>query len=152
MRRTDAQRDAWWELDPWRRRLLISHRPDELERDEALARETLADLEAVWGPREWGPDLATLAEGECERIDEDDAEWGDGMMTLAEIGAELDLSRERVRGIIDGALRKVRGNRRTIRVLAEFFHDDFIDLDQSTSLTTVTEIDEALRRSTEAAE
>ena len=108
MRRTDAQREAWRRLRPHQRALIMAQRPDDLERDEALRSETWRELESEFGPRQWDVTVAVLAEGEAEETDyKTHADGEPDGMTFTEIGHELNLSRERARQAILGALRKM---------------------------------------------
>lgn len=108
MRRTEEQRRRWAALSPNKRRILLSHLPDDLERDTALCASVTTALENAYGPRDWPASAATLAEGEGEgRI----GRWPQDppyAMTCGEIGAVLGLSRSRVLGIIETALGKLR--------------------------------------------
>lgn len=108
-RRTDLQREAWRNLDPWRRRLLTSHRPDDVEQEAALCHSVMTALENVYGPREWTPAAARVEEGDGDG-DGDEARGGDFAMTYGEIGEAFGISRERVRGIINTALQKLLHN------------------------------------------
>lgn len=104
------QRNAWERLTPNQRRLLMSHRPDELERAESLRAEIVSDLETEFGPRQWEATLAVVAEGESEEREPgrpSTASAPDGE-TYEEIGRAFDLSPERIRQIEAGALQKLR--------------------------------------------
>lgn len=95
----------WKQLSPNMRRLLVSHRRDELETEQDLLSGTMRDLETEFGSRTWPTSAAVVAEGEDEdRRSEDDH----ACMTLREVGDVLGLSPERTRQIQDGALRKLR--------------------------------------------
>lgn len=52
-RRSAAQQAAWRRLPPRYRWLIASEHPDPIEQDENLTRDTMADMEAAYGPREW---------------------------------------------------------------------------------------------------
>jgi hypothetical protein len=103
---TPKQAEQWRRLTPRLRALLLSHRPDEFERDESLRRGTMRDLEDAFGPRTYDASAARVEEGESEREPHEVTEYA---MTLQEIADELGLSRERVRCIEAHALRKLRG-------------------------------------------
>ena len=103
--RTDAQRHAWQSLSPYHRRLLMSHLPDDLERDASLRASISTALENVYGPREWDASVAVVDEGE-EAVDRGPKDGPE--MTYEEIGDELGISVERVRQIAEGAMRKIR--------------------------------------------
>lgn len=104
VRRTRAE--AWRELPPWRRFLLMSERPDEFEREETYRAETLADLERQLGRVVVSVTAARVAEEDVEEraasLDEDYA------MTLQEIADELGVTKGRVGQIIETALNKIR--------------------------------------------
>lgn len=108
-RRTEEQRTQWRSLTPYTRRLLVSHRRDDLEREEAARRDTLHDLEEVWGPLQWDATVAVLAEGEPDG-DERAPHGVEPEMTLEEIGVALGLSRGRIYQIEQQALRKLEQN------------------------------------------
>lgn len=121
-----AKRRAWAALTPHHRFLLMSERPDDLERDAGMRASVMTALENVFGPRVWS---AT-----CARVDEGDADEGhrrdvrrpkapEYAMTLDEIGEDLGLCRERVREIIESALKKLRHPSRS-RVLHEFMYGE----------------------------
>lgn len=113
-RRSLVRQRAWSSLSPNNRRILLSHRPDDFERDMALSHSIVTALENVFGPREWRADAARLEEGE-----EDERRWpkeSEYAMTLGEIGDELGVSRERVRCIIASAFSKLR---RDVKLFAE---------------------------------
>ncbi len=109
MSRTEAQRRAWRGLSPNARRILVSHLPDELERDLALRASVRTALENVYGPRVTPASAARVEEGDDDG-DKDRWPREDGpAMTYDEIGMELGgLSRTRVMEIINRALRKLR--------------------------------------------
>lgn len=100
-----AARERWRALSPYHRYLLMAERPDEFEREERLRSETVLDLESAFGPRQWDATVAVIAEGEAEEGDY--AGFEPEAMTLAEIGQEFSLSRERVRRLIQEALAKM---------------------------------------------
>lgn len=112
-----AGRERWALLSPWQQWLIAQEMPDDLEREEDYRHRTMRALEWRNGDRQWDASLAVLAEGEA-----DDADWPkwsdrepDGM-TLDEIGdvlasedgTRIGISRERVRQILYGAMRKLR--------------------------------------------
>lgn len=104
VRRTRVE--AWLDLPPWRRFLLMSERPNELEREEAYRVETLCDLGRQLGRVITPLTAARVAEEDVEErvasLDEDYA------MTLQEIADELGVSRVRVGQLIETALKKIR--------------------------------------------
>lgn len=99
------RRERWKRLTPYHRRLLKSHLPDDFERDVDGRADLLAELETVFGPRQWDATVAVLAEGDeaLERVREPDY-----AMTLEEVGVELGVHRERVRQMQERALEKLR--------------------------------------------
>ena len=103
---TPKQAELWRRLTPRMRALLVSHRPDEFERNEALRLGTMRDLEDTFGPRTYDASAARVEEGEGEREPHEVVEYA---MTLQEIADVLGLSKERVRCIEVQALRKLRG-------------------------------------------
>lgn len=107
---------GWEALGPNLRRLAVSHRPDELEAASSYRAETMADLEAEFGPRQWAATIAVIAEGEPDAADNEPQD-PDGD-TFATIGRDMFLSVERVRQIHEGALRKLRRN----PLFFELFH------------------------------
>lgn len=125
------RRAAWYRLTPNQRRILLSHRPDELERDEALREGTMSDLVAEFGPQQWDATLAVIAEGESEHFDTVPAcrtnYYGvplpDGC-TLAEVGAELGVTKQRAMCIEAEAMRKLRKN-----PFAQELRDALVDRD-----------------------
>jgi hypothetical protein len=133
--RTEAQRAAWRALDPWRRHLLMSHLPDELEQEANLRASVTTALENVFGPREWSPAAARVAEGEP---DPHRPKGDDFAMTHREIGDEIGVSVERVRQIEQKALRKLRHPSRS-RQLVEFMYGDVPVVE-----TTAEELDHAI--------
>ena len=104
-RRSAAQQAAWRRLPPRYRWLIASEHPDPIEQDENLTRDTMADMEAAYGPREWTAAAARQEDGER---DGDDGKESPYAMTLGEIGAVLGICGNRVREIEAGALRKLR--------------------------------------------
>lgn len=107
-RSTDATRRAWRSLSPNQRRLLSSHRNDELESEESMSRDAMSALEEAFGPRQWDVTVATLAEGEPDR---DDLKTDPpNEKTLRVVGNELGYSVERTRQIEQRALRKLRND------------------------------------------
>lgn len=106
---SESQRDAWYRLTPNKRRLLLSHRPDELEQAETLRAGVLSDLADEFGPQQWDATLAVIAEGEAggeeSRSDDEEAE-----RTFAEVGQELGVCAQRVRQIQARAFEKLRRN------------------------------------------
>jgi DNA-directed RNA polymerase specialized sigma24 family protein len=105
---TPKQAEQWRRLTPRLRALLLSHRPDDFERDESLRLGTMRDLEDAFGPRIYDASAARVEEGERER-EREPHEVTEYAMTLQEIADVLGLSRERVRCIEARALRKLRG-------------------------------------------
>lgn len=112
-----AMRERWALLSPWKKMLLMSERPNELERLEDYERRTMRALEWRNGDRQWDATVAVLAEGEAEEVDRmTPADAAPDGMTLDEIGAALaeeqgdwvGPSRERIRQIIERALGKLR--------------------------------------------
>lgn len=109
------QRAAWLRLSPAQRRILSSHLLCELEREEFMRSDVLSDLVAEFGPQQWDATLAVIAEGESEHFDTVPAcktnYYGvplpDGC-TLAEVGAELGVTKQRAMCIEAGAMRKLR--------------------------------------------
>lgn len=109
------RRDAWRRLSPAQRRILSSHLLCELEREESMRSDVLSDLAAEFGPQQWDATLAVIAEGESEHFDAVPAcktnYYGvplpDGC-TLAEVGAELGVTRQRAMCIEAEAMRKLR--------------------------------------------
>lgn len=104
MMRTKEQRAAWRRLSANQRRILSSHFPDDLERDEVLARDTMADLEVEFGPRCWAVTTATVAEGHGSDNEARDVP----AMSFAEIGRAMGISAMRTLQIFEGALSKLR--------------------------------------------
>lgn len=109
MMRTEAQRRAWRALSPNKRRILMSHVPDDLERDMKLRSSIITALSNVYGPLQWDATIAALAEGDAEAADRFTYTDGepDGM-TFEEIGNELGTDRERPRQIMLKAFSKLR--------------------------------------------
>ena len=112
-----AMRERWALLSPWKKMLLMSERPNELERLEYYERRTMRALEWRYGDRQWDATVAVLAEGEAEEVDRmTPADAAPDGMTLDEIGAALaeeqgdwvGPSRERIRQIIKRAMGKLR--------------------------------------------
>ena len=109
------QRAAWRRLSPAQRRILSSHLPGEFEREESMRSDVLSDLAAEFGPQQWDATLAVIAEGESEHFDTVPAcktnYYGvplpDGC-TLAEVVAELGVTKQRAMCIEAGAMRKLR--------------------------------------------
>lgn len=109
------QRAAWRRLSPAQRRILSSHLPGEFEREESMRSDVLSDLAAEFGPQQWDATLAVIAEGESEYFDTVPTcktnHYGvpvpDGC-TLAEVGAELGVTKQRAMCIEAGAIRKLR--------------------------------------------
>lgn len=105
---TPKQAEQWRRLTPRLRALLLSHRPDEFERDESLRLGTMRDLEDAFGPRIYDASAARVEEGEKGESEREPHEVTEYAMTLQEIADVLGLSRERVRCIEAHALRKLR--------------------------------------------
>lgn len=118
MKLSKEQRWQWQRLTPNQRRLLVSHRRDELENEELDRRETLADLELEFGPQQWDATVATLAEGDNDGERRGGVE--DYEMTLGEIGFEMGLSSESIRIIQEKAFGKLRNS----PLLRELFFGD----------------------------
>lgn len=125
------QQASWRKLTPNQRRILVSHRPDEMERDEELRASIMSDLVAEFGPQQWDATLAVIAEGESEHFDTVPAcrtnYYGvplpDGC-TLAEVGAELGVTKQRAMCIEAEAMRKLRKN-----PFAQELRDALVDRD-----------------------
>lgn len=106
--RTRTQRDAWKTLSSSKRRLLLSHLPDEFESEMNLRSSIMTACSNVFGPFQWDAVVATLAEGEAEEIDRpktSDHE-PDGM-SVREIANELEVSTGRVHEIMNRAFRRL---------------------------------------------
>lgn len=149
-------RDRWRLLSPWQQWLIAQEMPDDLEREEDYYRRTMRALEWRNGDRQWDATLAVLAEGEAEDVDwmtASDRE-PDGM-TLDEIGdalAEeygdrLGTSRERVRQIIMGAMRKLR----ELPIVQEMFYGEVPRSLETPTKFCAAEIEAAIARALEAA-
>lgn len=104
------QQVAWQKLTPNQRRMLLSHRPGELERDEAIQSSTLSDLVAEFGPQQWDATLAVIAEGEGEQSDTRESGYCVDGCYLQEVADAIGLSRERTRQIEQEAMAKIRRN------------------------------------------
>ena len=103
---TPAQRQTWFKLSLNKRRILLSHRPDELEEELNMKASIMTALVNVYGPREFDQESVRVEEGDGEG-ERTGTESGPEM-TYDEIGAALGgLSRERVRMIINQALMKL---------------------------------------------
>lgn len=101
--RSEAQRAAWKRLTPNQRRLLMSDRPDEFERESALSQEMFAALEEAFGPRRWPTSTAIASEPDSEPSEYQKKDRGYAM-SITEMAEEMGLSRERVSQILEGAL------------------------------------------------
>lgn len=99
-----AARARWNALPASLRKLLLSHRPTELEREEKLLHSVMTALSNVFGPRTFGPEIALHAEPDH------DYEPPENLYarTLREIADELDLSVEHVRQVEQRALRRMK--------------------------------------------
>ncbi len=105
-----SRRERWLRLTPRQRAVLVSHRPDELEREEAIALGVRADLEEAFGASLWDETLARI---DCNAEPDPPTQEVDGFevqaMTLDEVGQELGgLSRESVRKTEQTAMNKLR--------------------------------------------
>lgn len=104
------QQASWHKLTPNQRRILVSHRPDEMERDEELRASTMSDLVAEFGPQQWDATLAVIAEGEGEQSDTRESGYCVDGCYLQEVADAIGLSRERTRQIEQDAMGKIRRN------------------------------------------
>jgi len=104
------QQASWRKLTPNQRRILLSHRPDELERDEELQASTMSDLVAEFGPQQWDATLAVVAEGEWEQSDTRESGYYVDGCYLQEVADAIGLSKERTRQIELEAMDKIRRN------------------------------------------
>lgn len=121
--RTQAQREAWRRLAPYKRRLIAAERPDSIEADLSLRSSIVTALENVFGPRVWDASLATLAEGEADEADlspSGDQPWA---MTYEEIGEVFGVSSSRIKQIERDAFRKLLKGPRYY-ILRELLYDD----------------------------
>lgn len=115
------QERVWRRLTANQRRILLSHRPDELERDEVMRREIWRALESRLGARLWSASVAEQAEAlEDEGQRRKDPFFA---MELGEIGDALGLSKERVRQLIQRALEKLRANLESRSALEQLLDD-----------------------------
>ena len=108
---------AWKKLLACQRKILVSHRPDDLERDQALRASILTALQNVYGPRTLGFEIARVEEGEDGG---DETRWPrqDGpVMSYGEVGEVMGLSRGGVQALEARAFRKLRENARHLRHL-----------------------------------
>ena len=99
-----AARARWNALPMPLRRLLLSHRPTELEREEKLQHSVMTALSNVFGPRTFGPKIALHAEPDYDYEPQESLY----ACTLREIAEELGLSVEHVRQIEQRALRRMK--------------------------------------------
>lgn len=108
---TNDERLRWNRLSPNTRRLLVSHRRDDFERDTAFREEALADMVSAFGPMELQASAARQEEPDEWTLEERrafQAECRSYAMTHEEIGLEFGISRALVRRIEANALRKLR--------------------------------------------
>ncbi len=119
--KSHAQCQAWHRLSKHTRSLLLSHRPDELERHQNLRRETREDLERHFGPMQWDATVAIVAEG--EKTGADDSPGGtdedDGCMSLDQIGEHFGITKGMAHLIVKRALRKLVMHPTTFDILRE---------------------------------
>ena len=97
----------WQRLSAYQRRLLVSHRPDECEREWALARDVRNDLEGAFGPTVWDASVAILAEADTVATEHETKADYYGA-TLQEIADELEVTRERARQMCEQAMSRLR--------------------------------------------
>lgn len=121
--RTSQQRASWAKLSARHRKILLSHRRDDLEQTERFYQGVMKDLEMRFGDRQWDATLAVLAEGESDGSEDEGLEGqpGDGCFTLHQVGIELGVGRDRARQIQEGALRKLRANDTVFHLLREYY-------------------------------
>lgn len=100
-----AARARWQKLPANLRRILISHRPTEFEREEQLRHSTMTALSNVFGPRAYGPEAARQAEPDEEGVIETEPLYA---CTSQEIATEMQLSRASVQKIERRALRRLK--------------------------------------------
>ncbi len=120
--RTPKQLAAWRRLSSNKRRILLSHLPDEMEREATALRDLRADMAHEYGPLQWDATVAVLAEPDEERglitAERRSDNWYEA--TLDEVASELGIVKERARQIQEKAIRKLRRPGR-IAILHELY-------------------------------
>lgn len=119
--RSKAQKEAWKKLSAHQRKLLMSHLPDDLEREMNLRSSILTACSNVYGPYQWDATLALLAEGEADTVDRPKpSDYEPDGASIREIADECKVSTARVHHILHAAYGKLRCK----KIMQELFYGE----------------------------